>query len=873
MKKLAVIAVVALAALAVLILWTNRSGPEAVPTRTALASEAPKPLAIEPPKTVPDPIAPIAPSIERTERAEIASTTDSKPPKEHVRLLVRVQDENSRPLAGVDVKLYTHTDGDGVSYDAPLIDPKWGMHGFETHSDANGAIDFTIPAPAPDGMSMSFEPDPYHDSEYIEFGDQGGRPSKANPKVGDNDLGVLTMPATGAISGRVSDAHGVAIGGATVRLKDSYPGGRLRNADSAVDGSYVLGHVPEGTYEIEVLAAGFLNRSRSGVAFRANATSAGFDFALEVSPTIDGRVRDASGRALAGVRVHGWPGGGNGSGASARTDANGAFHMNLPQDEPYVLEVEHEGYRPWGGMRGKSATVKQGTRDFEIVLEPMAHTHFVVVDAASGVPIETFGLVLHARPSEGQQGTWRQLESPKIETHEHGELELAADPTLHDFLAVAPGYAELSGRVAHEADDRQTIRLVHGGAIAGRVVSSGAPVSKARLRLERASMKIDPTREDEDEFDRMFSDNYRTDLDEAVGRAREFVSGDDGAFRISDLAAGTWKFAIVGPDGASIERAALAVAAGSTVELGDIELRAGGTIDGKVLLAGARSPKGLHVELFDIRETMQSRSRDAEVDPDGNFRFEHVAPGPVSLRVDAVPGMIVGGEPIAVDVASGAPTVAVLDLTSRAACKVVVRATSNGKPIVGALVAATVVGERYAAIRLGKTDEHGEAHGECRSGVDAKFELSTTWDLSIGVAARTTRLEPYGEVEVELPIATGLLHVPLPSGVALPQRGQFQLWFVKRDASDQQSRNRATCLTQFHDGAQVASEISWSDSGADFTDLAAGTYDLTLTVYEEVPADAKFPFARLEPQSVHTGAVEIRAGEKATAVLAMQEKQ
>jgi hypothetical protein len=116
----------------------------------------------------------------------------------------------------------------------------------------------------------------------------------------------------------------------------SYAGG---TATTAADGSYSLAAVTEGSYTLDVTAAGFSEQTRS-VTVTANASTSA-NFALAPLPgALTGSVRDAgSGAGVVGAGV-------SYSGGATVTDASGAYSLPNVTEGTYTVTAAATGYSP-----------------------------------------------------------------------------------------------------------------------------------------------------------------------------------------------------------------------------------------------------------------------------------------------------------------------------------------------------------------------------------------------------------------------------------------------------------------------------------------------------------------------------------------------
>ncbi|MFY0534014.1 carboxypeptidase regulatory-like domain-containing protein [Nannocystis pusilla] len=193
-----------------------------------------------------------------------------------------------------------------------------------------------------------------------------------------------------AISGRVHEADGRGIAGATVCAGSSAPGLSSEEqaaracTTSAGDGSYRIegllpvrqfvhasapGHVP-GQYR-----AGPGRRASTLVTLRAGQETAGIDVLLAAGGVeLKGVVRDLSGGELEGALVS--------SGfAYARSSADGTFTLWVAPGSSTYIEAHHDGY-----VRGWMMGVAPGMT-FEIALTPESVLVGRVVRAEDGAPV------------------------------------------------------------------------------------------------------------------------------------------------------------------------------------------------------------------------------------------------------------------------------------------------------------------------------------------------------------------------------------------------------------------------------------------------------------------------------------------------------
>jgi hypothetical protein len=198
--------------------------------------------------------------------------------------------------------------------------------------------------------------------------------------------------------------------------------------------------------------------------------------------------------------------------------------LNLPQNEPYPFEIEHEGFEHFGGFT--SDPVPPGTTDLRIVLKKGSSMTFLVVDAGTLEPIEQYGIEVEEIAGDG----WTRSENSgplRVGEHAGGECRLVLPRGKAVLHVEAPDHAPAGLDVAEDSEGarRQTIRLARGSELSGRVLRGGSAVAGVRAILDRCPVKIDASQPDETPDERLFSDNYRFDLSPFVGRTREVAVG------------------------------------------------------------------------------------------------------------------------------------------------------------------------------------------------------------------------------------------------------------------------------------------------------------------------------------------------------------
>lgn len=176
------------------------------------------------------------------------------------------------------------------------------------------------------------------------------------------DFNLIKMiPATGVISGRVTNTAGQPVANASVNAfsKDSpFSFGRTITAP---DGTYRLEALKSGNYFVQVWADGYINEFYENVrsveqatlvAVKEPAETKNIDFMLNVGGMIAGKVTDKSGAPLAGTIVQSYfaktDSARKGFGMAV-TEGDGAYKISGLEAGEYVVSAE--AWSPWAGVQ------------------------------------------------------------------------------------------------------------------------------------------------------------------------------------------------------------------------------------------------------------------------------------------------------------------------------------------------------------------------------------------------------------------------------------------------------------------------------------------------------------------------------------------
>ncbi|MEZ6017179.1 MAG: carboxypeptidase regulatory-like domain-containing protein [Planctomycetota bacterium] len=854
----------AVLALLALLLWVVggearvATGPATAPAAQGLEAAPESELADVAPLIAP--VASATPVARQVAEAEPPATPQEQAEGVDASCIVfgRVVDEAGAPIASADVILAGYKAwAEGV--ETPRVDERTDLRGFRASTDLDGRFRFAVPPPTVPRQRLQVRPSRFLDSFERWYGD-GARGNEPGFAAGERDLGELRLARTGAITGRVVDDYGRPIEGAEVGTGPNRSSTYSRGGWSDPDGRFEVPHAQVGTYGVKAKKEGWVSAFHDGVTVEPGRETPGIELVLSPAKTIEGRVTDPTGAPIANVKLWGWPRS-SGSGAGARSMEDGRFAVSLPQDEPYTLEATLDGYAPWGG--GRERHFAPGTRDLEIVLEPLERTRFRAVDDATGAPLTRFGVdILADNGSKSPRSSYTERRRPKIEDRPEGVLARTARPGIDLFVATADGYLMATGDVEHgpNGEAEQTIRLRRAAVVMGRALLDGAPVAYAPVQLAIV------TPEHRDAIRRSMSLAELLEARSAAPiwyRTREngTTAGRtdaEGRFALSPIDSGPLRLTVDVGRGATLQRLPLHVAPGATVDLGDLEAEASGAIAGVVRTPPNISPAGLSVYLDNWKDDIR-----VTVDGAGHFKLVDVAPGSHLLTLEGRPGELVAPPSVAVEVESGATATATLDATECGVCRVRVRVTGPGTDgFEGASVWPKWQDSELQPSHgssLGQLDSDGKTEGTLRAKGHVTLNMRSPSGTAFEFPDQVVDLEAAAEVEVELALTLGALTLTLPPDLALPERPQFTVEAVTPNG---------TPATWSHLGAAVA------DRAIQVTSCPAGTWtlslrivDLSLPMMEQPQPDGSMRYSR---PVVYESQVEVELAPGGDLVVALQ---
>jgi Carboxypeptidase regulatory-like domain len=352
--------------------------------------------------------------------------------------------------------------------------------------------------------------------------------------------------------------------------------------------------------------------------------------------TVTGKVVDSTGQPLSNATVMVYHAGVKigystfcpscyvGCGKRTRTDAAGSYTFTkLNSDLWFELLVVRDGYSPAFVKANDSSYGMAPTAILNLrtpITDPARVAKGRVIDGAgNAVPDAVVNSVGVEIDKGALIGTIPGLD-PLAVTNDNGEFELVyAKPAKRMLLSVeartlAPKFAVLA-----TGPDRQTIELARGATIRGHLMQGGKPVGNAEIGLiGQARGGFGP---------------QLTIVGTPYSELRVGTQ-EDGSFALSNVPVQTnWyvyaKMESVASRGATEPKVCATTRPEETVNVGDIHLRPGYRLEGKVLLSDGKSvPEGMRVIISSQRVW---DSQTAILGRGGHFTFFSLPEGKYSI--------------------------------------------------------------------------------------------------------------------------------------------------------------------------------------------------------------------------------------------------
>ncbi len=624
-----------------------------------------------------------------------------------------------RPIAGARVSLSEHF-GSGIEALEPASVVRTDSHGR-----------FSAAGLLPGDFQVRAEKPGYLPAELPKVGATSAAPAAA----------PLVLTPAASITGRVVDAQGKAVPGATVSLEPPRGGrGRFGAGIAAMLRGPRAGATtrsgPDGSFRLDGLAAvsngapliathaGFAQAERPGVTLQTGQALAGVVLTLTPGLAVKGRVVDEASQPVAGaeIRVAVSEGRGGGrrlarafggaapSAPNAVSSADGTFTVSGLVAGPYDVTASHDGFSPKTAT-ALPAPAKQSSGWPPLVLARGAAVSGVVHDD-QGAPIVGAAVSVLGEGLDPRQTTSDGSGAFRLEDLAKGRsLMLAAN---------APGFAFSSRSITPPADG-VTIVLGKSATIRGRVVdaATGTPVTAFMVGASPAARGRGPG-----------GGGFR-------GGPSEAQYADDGTFEIS-VAPGTWDIRATADGYRPADVSNVELEAGAEKEGVELSLKRGGGLAGHVVDLHGNPVAGANVACCDAGARSGGpggggSGPSATSDGDGHFQLDGLPDGHVTLTVtdgDFVPATR------DVDPASTSDVVLTLSTGGEISGNVV--SGDGSSPVAGASVRLDPEGDSGTAVGASQTaqsDGSGAFHfdhltaGRYRLTAQTQSASSTPQDL------------------------------------------------------------------------------------------------------------------------------------------------
>ena len=608
-----ILALLAAAAAVLLSLW---AGLSATGVLDGSRSDAPRGAEVA---TAPEPgVEPeAAPAEPDGDRGETRAAVEPEPAREPGAAAAEPPPEAPLPEASVGLRVL---DEAGVALAGARV-RRAGPRGEETATDSGGRAELVLrfnPAlrtAVTEGIRISLAG---HASATLELEIAPGE-RKA--------LGDVVLAPGGAVAGRVVDAAGQPVAGAGVELVGVELGRSLRQqrllqtmmaeglppgeVATGEDGTFRIDGVPVGYARLCAVADGYLASFSEPFEVRARQESSGVAITmdrLEDRDVIEGVVLDPAGRPVpfASLQYESRTKWGSSSGSSS-TGADGRFRWIL-LDRGTRDVWARDGQDRWGAVFAPG--IEPGTRDLVLQLGE-ARTVAVVATAPGGEPVRE--LQLTALDAEGR----RAFQTTGTVESEEGRASIQVPGSAFVLSVDAVGYAvaQLGPFEPEAVPERLAVELTPLPGVRGRVLSGGEPLPGARVSLVP-------------EVRHAFEHNGLPVHVDPLN-ALETTADAEGRFVLSLREAGEYRIHAEADGRALLELGPLELNPTEGLTDLELELTAGGALEGWVRSAPDRSPEGTVVCV----NRGDGKARSLRADESGYYRIEQLTPGPWQVLV------------------------------------------------------------------------------------------------------------------------------------------------------------------------------------------------------------------------------------------------
>ncbi|MBI1849153.1 MAG: carboxypeptidase regulatory-like domain-containing protein [Planctomycetes bacterium] len=516
----------------------------------------------------------------------------------------------------------------------------------------------------------------------------------------------IVLAAGHFVAGRVTDAGGAPVSGATIRAHPEGSNGFLDRAkDTDAQGRFRIEGLSETKVDLNLRAEGWVSQSKSSVEVDHDDV----DFVLVAKGTIRGRVIGPDGAPVANARVwaHAKDQAPSDAGP-ARSSDDGTFELSV-RPAAYVLFADHADFAESESV-AVDITDGKPIADVTVTLRAGATIRGIVLASADRTPIP-HALVI-AAPSAATP------EPPSTGATEHWNKRAVSQlDGSFTLRGVSPGTCEIRAQLEPWID----------GASAPIEIAEGAAVDGVVILLRRGAT-IHGTVYD----DGQPSGGVPVNLFDGPRHLQETKSRDDGTYAIERIPPGAYQIMrmpkeILGDSG-TIESVPVTLREGDDVviDLGEkaSSASAGCRVFGSVLAGG----QALVAQVVMVKVGAGGfHAAQAKSDENGNYEFIGVASG--RYRVLVQPGEDVGNFSATIDIPERREWRVDLSAPEGIVSGHVVDA-DTGKPIGGIAVLAlrtdaraNVDVETFVDVLSGKVDTDGDGEYRLRHVAPGRYRI------------------------------------------------------------------------------------------------------------------------------------------------------
>jgi protocatechuate 3,4-dioxygenase beta subunit len=454
-------------------------------------------------------------------------------------------------------------------------------------------------------------------------------------KAGERRAPTLALEPAFTAAGVVVDDQGKPVAGVEIKAI-IHPGARAMDrwdsggsARTTAAGRFRIPRLAGGVaHQLRLTRKGYAPATADVPPAEPGSPSSELRIVLRKGRTASGRVVDSADKpvARAWVVLEPEPSGGmmirmmSGSDDSGRfeavADASGRFELPDVPAGTFQLLAGGSGYAPIT-VPGLAVPEGSGATDLGTVVLVRGVALEGYVTDPKGRPVEGARISVEESGANPMMSRPRPPEESPVLTAADGFFRIADRRAgeLLDVEARRAGYAKGSAPGV-QVPSEQPVRIVlqPSSAVEGRAADSdGKPVAGAQILLI---------------------------ADAPAGLGRGFVmfssdsvketrSGDEGSFRIEDVAPGTYQLKAMASGRQAADRGGLEVRSGQDLTGVEIVLTSGGIVEGRVLSSG-RPVAGARIEMAEPSALGTSRMlirAGTSSDGDGYYRLDGVAPG------------------------------------------------------------------------------------------------------------------------------------------------------------------------------------------------------------------------------------------------------